>query len=109
MRNFLKILFFLFFLCNCLVAQNISFKSYSINDGISQSVVKCVLQDSEGFIWFGTQDGLNKFDGYTFEKFIHNPFDTNTISNNWIYSIVEDKNGFIWVSTRNGLNQYNLF
>lgn len=107
MKHFIKYLFLLIFLCKYLFAQNISFKNYTINDGISQSVVKCVLQDSDGYIWFGTQDGLNKFDGYTFEKFIHNPFDTNTISNNWIYSIVEDKNGYIWVGTRSGFNKYD--
>lgn len=88
-------------------AQNQIFKHYTINDGLSQSVINCIFQDSQGFIWVGTQDGVNRFDGKEFVRFINNPLDSNSISNNWIYDIIEDKNGSIWVATREGLNKYN--
>jgi len=87
--------------------QEVSFNHYSVKEGISQSEIKCIFQDSDGYIWFGTQNGLNKFDGYTFEKFFYIPADSNTISNNWIFGITEDNQGFIWVGTKGGLNRYD--
>ncbi len=80
---------------------------YTVNQGLSQSVVYTLFQDSRGFIWVGTQDGLNRFDGYSFVNYLHNPNDTNSISDSWIYSITEDKEGNIWIGTRRGLNKYN--
>ena len=77
---------------------------YSIPQGLSQSAVNCIMQDSQGFIWIGTQDGLNKFDGYEFTVYRHQPSDTNTISNGYIKAIVEDPDGNIWLGTRDGLN-----
>jgi ligand-binding sensor domain-containing protein/signal transduction histidine kinase len=87
-------------------SQQYNFTNYSINEGLSQSVVNCVFQDSKGFMWFGTQNGLNRFNGETFDIYIHNPLDTNSISNNWIYSITEDKEGNLWIGTKGGLNMY---
>jgi ligand-binding sensor domain-containing protein/serine phosphatase RsbU (regulator of sigma subunit) len=87
--------------------QDAVFKSYSITEGLSQSVINALYQDADGFLWVGTQDGVNRFDGQNFRKFIRNPLETNSISNNWIYSITGDKNGNIWVGTRFGLNCYN--
>ena len=80
---------------NFILAQNqeIKFEHYNITNGLSQSVVVCTYQDSKGYIWFGTQNGLNKFNGYTFEKFIHNPIGTNSIASNWVFDIDEDKYG----------------
>lgn len=93
--------------CLILNAQNYSFSKYSIEEGLSQSVVNCILQDSKGFIWIGTQHGLNKFNGYGFEIFTHNPADSNSISNNWIYSVAEDRQGNLIVLTKDGINFYN--
>lgn len=87
-------------------SQQFSFSHYSVDKGLSQSVIKCIYQAGNGFVWFGTQQGLNKFNGYTFEKFQSSPVDTNSISDNWIYSFTEDKEGNIWVGTRNGLNKF---
>ena len=92
------------FTCN---SQEVSFTGYSINDGLSQSVVNCIFQDSKGFIWIGTQNGLNRFNGYNFEIFTYNPGDTNSISNNWIYGIAEDKQGNLWIGTKGGLNKFH--
>jgi len=87
-------------------AQQYFFSGYSIADGLSQSVVTCILQDSKGYLWFGTQNGLNKFNGYTFEIFNYNPDDSTSISNNWIYSLDEDRDGNLWIGTKGGLNKY---
>jgi len=87
-------------------SQQYTFTTYSIEQGLSQSVVNCIFQDSQGFIWVGTQHGLNKFNGYSFESYTFNPLDTHSISNNWIYSIDEDASGNLWVVTKGGLNEF---
>ena len=79
---------------------------FTVNQGLSQSVIYSTFQDSRGFIWVGTQDGLNRFDGYTFKKFRHNPNDPNSISDSWVNTITEDRDSNIWVGTRRGLNKY---
>ena len=87
-------------------SQQYNFTNYSINNGLSQSVVNCLFQDSQGYIWIGTQNGLNRFNGESFDVYSYNPTDIGSISNNWIYAITEDANGNIWVGTKNGLNKY---
>jgi ligand-binding sensor domain-containing protein/signal transduction histidine kinase len=89
------------------MSQEVSFTHYGVQDGISQSQINCIFQDSEGFIWFGTQNGLNKFDGYTVERFFHNPGDSYSLSSSWIFGIAEDSLGYLWIATKAGLNQYN--
>ena len=101
------VLIFLLFLSLGISAQRFDFTHYSVSDGLSQSVVKCIFQDSEGYIWIGTQDGLNKFDGKTFTKYRKSPADTNSISGSWIYDISEDKQGYLWIATRKGLNRFD--
>lgn len=98
-------LFFLHMLT--VVSQPLSFTNISIEQGLSQSVVNCVFQDSRGFLWFGTQNGLNKYNGYNFEVYTYNPVDTNSLSNNWVYSIDEDRQGNLWIGTKGGLNQFD--
>ncbi len=99
---------FLLFIMSCLEGspQQYFFTGYSISDGLSQSVVNCIFQDSKGYLWFGTQNGLNKFNGYTFEVFTYNPGDSNSISNNWINGIDEDKEANLWIATKGGLVKY---
>lgn len=87
-------------------SQQYQFSNYTINDGLSQSVVYCIFQDSRGFIWVGTQNGLNRFDGENFEIYRFVPNDVNSISNNWVYAISEDMDGNLWIGTKGGLNQY---
>ncbi len=91
-------------------AQNskIKFLHYSIEQGLSQSMVNCIIQDSKSFMWFGTQEGLNRFDGYQFKVYRNNPQDPNSLSNNYIRTMIEDHNGIIWIGTvGGGLNSYN--
>lgn len=58
-------------------------------------------------MWFGTQNGLNKFDGYSFENYFNDPADSNSISNSWIFDIAEDSNGILWIATKGGLNRFD--
>ena len=87
--------------------QDIQFDHITTDDGLSNNCVMSILQDSRGFIWFGTSDGLNRWDGYSFKIFIHDPNDSNSISNNSIAILQEDASGFIWMGTGDGLNKYN--
>ncbi|WP_323026745.1 two-component regulator propeller domain-containing protein [Gelidibacter japonicus] len=86
--------------------QKLKFKHYSLTEGLSQSSVLCIFQDSKGFMWFGTRDGLNKFDGQNFTTYRHNSQDSTSISNSYIKSLIEDNQGNLWVGTMNGLNKY---
>jgi ligand-binding sensor domain-containing protein/two-component sensor histidine kinase len=90
------------------IQEEVTFKQIKIEDGLSQSTVLCILQDSKGFLWFGTANGLNRYDGYDFQVFTNDPLDSTTISDNGITSIHEDKKGFIWIGTTEGvLNKYD--
>jgi len=104
-RLFNTIIFSLIFLTFG-YSQQFNFTNYSINEGLSQSVVNCLFQDSKGYIWIGTQNGLNRFYGESFDVYSYNPVDSSSISNNWIYTIEEDAEGNIWVGTKGGLNIY---
>ncbi len=87
--------------------DNIRFGVISSQQGLSQSSVFCLSQDHHGFIWIGTRDGLNRYDGYNFVTYKTNPNDTNSLSNNEITVIHPDQHGDIWVGTRGGgLNKF---
>jgi ligand-binding sensor domain-containing protein/signal transduction histidine kinase len=79
-----------------------AFENISIEQGLSQSVVVSLYQDSRGFIWIGTQDGLNRYDGYELIVYKNKPTDTSSISSNYINGITEDKKGNLWIATRVG-------
>lgn len=81
---------------------DLRFAHYTDAHGLSQNTVLCALQDRRGFMWFGTQDGLNRFDGYTFRAFKHDPDHANSLSENWVWSIYEDRHGFLWLATFGG-------
>ncbi len=100
---------FLFLLGTALFAQEdgLNFARLSVENGLSNNNVSCVFQDSKGFVWVGTQDGLNRYDGYEFTHFKHNPQDTKSISSNVVLAIHEDKLGNLWVGTQNGLNRFD--
>src|SRR5436305_8961682 len=82
--------------------KQLEFDHFSTNQGLSQSNVLCILQDSKGFMWFGTREGLNKYDGYKFTVYKNDPKNKNSISGNFISSIIESRDGNIWVATRGG-------
>ncbi|MBN1349352.1 histidine kinase [candidate division KSB1 bacterium] len=89
--------------------QDIKFDCLTLEDGLSQTTVLSILQDRTGFLWFGTIDGLNRFDGYTFTIYSNNPADPHSLSDDWITSMYIDKRGTLWTGTlREGLNRYNF-
>jgi len=104
----IKIFSILFFLLASLElhasVDNIRFESIDSNSGLSQQTVMSIYQDSKGYMWFGTQEGLNKYDGINFTIYQPKYNDSSTISSGWINSISEDAKGNIWVGTRNGVN-----
>ncbi|MEH6309167.1 two-component regulator propeller domain-containing protein [Olivibacter sp. CPCC 100613] len=87
--------------------QNYWFRHYDIRDGLSYNYVNCSVQDQKGFLWFGTWDGLNRFDGHEFKIFRTDNEQENAIGNNFISSLYVDGNGTLWVGTHNGLWRYN--
>lgn len=89
-------------------AQSIHFNRLNTSNGLSNNNVYDILQDKYGFIWLATEDGLNRFDGYEFRIFRHDPADKNSLSGNSIQSIIEDSRGNIWIGTTDGwLNRYD--
>ena len=103
------LLFPIILFINPLLCQtsDLQFDHITAEDGLSNNNITCILQDNRGFMWFGTQDGLNRYDGYTFKIFKNDPADSTSLSNNIIRSIHEDSSGCIWVGTDEGLNRYN--
>jgi ligand-binding sensor domain-containing protein len=88
--------------------QPLHFDRIGREDGLSQNSVNCMLRDRDGFMWFGTQDGLNLYDGKQFRVFQSQPGDSQSISNNYIVSICEDPQGVLWVGTMTGgLNRFD--
>lgn len=86
---------------------NLRFKHISGEQGLSNSTIECIFQDDRGFIWFGTRDGLNRFDGNHMVVYRYNSSDSNSISDNYVRCISQDKSGAIWVGTSNGLNRFD--
>jgi two-component system sensor histidine kinase ChiS len=113
MAKVCRIIFLIFFSSVSLTAQNndIRFEHLSVNDGLSNNIIWSILQDSREFMWFGTEDGLNKYDGYTFTIYRHDPDDSLSISGNYIRSMYESHYGgnhVLWIGTKSGLNRLDL-
>lgn len=87
--------------------KNINFKRITVEDGLSQTSVEYLFQDSKGYMWIGTTDGLNRYNGNKFEVFRYSKDKPNSISGNYISAITEDDKGNIWVGTSRGLNKIN--
>ncbi len=103
-RNPCHIFFFvvLFFFSCFLHAKEKTLQAssyFSVQDGLSQTTVNCLFEDSEGYLWIGTRDGLNLYNGYNFEVFRVNPSLQNSISDNYIRAIEETDDGKIWIAT----------
>lgn len=87
--------------------NNLSFDFYSQEDGLSNNQIHCILQDKKGWMWFGTSQGINRFDGYNFTVFAHNPDDSTSLRGNLVRVIFEDSKERLWVGTEQG--GLNLF
>ena len=104
------------FLCLSITALSADFAGYSsvnyrfmhigIDEGLSQSAVQTILMDKNGFMWFGTTDGLNRYDGYNFKIYYSETTDSASLSSSWINCITEDKHGNLWIGTLSGLNLF---
>ena len=93
--------------CQWIYAEQFRFIHYEVENGLSSNTVRSITQDSQGFMWFGTENGLNRFDGYNFKIFKNIVGDSTSIGNNYIYSLLEDSDKTFWVGTDEGLYIYN--
>lgn len=100
----------IFFAADFCAAQKpgLYFEKITMEKGLSNNQVNCILQDTRGFMWIGTNDGLNRYDGNYFTVFRNRPGDSTSISGNMIMNMLEDKNGVLWIATADGgLSRYD--
>src|SRR5689334_2026673 len=88
-------------------APKLKFKHITNEQGLSNTTIETIFQDYRGFMWFGTRDGLNRYDGYQLVVYRYDAKDSSSISDNYIQYIYEDKKHNLWVGTTNGLNRFN--
>ena len=109
--NFYSVFFiclFLFFSGYSQTNENdYSFTTITTENGLSNNIIYDILQDKEGYMWFATNNGLNRYDGYTVKTFFHSDADTASIASNVVRCLIEDQEGGFWVGTKDGLNKYN--
>jgi ligand-binding sensor domain-containing protein/signal transduction histidine kinase len=102
------VLVLLFFIASKLAGQSsYYFRHLQVENGLSNNAVICCVQDQKGFLWFGTKDGLDRFDGYSFKIFRNNPDENNSIGSNFIHTLYVDPSGILWVGTEKGLYKYD--
>jgi len=107
-KSFIALLIIVLCTCNYTVGQDFTFHNYGLEDGLSQETIRSIVKDSNGFLWIGTQDGLNRFDGSSFKVYKNSKKDSLTISGNFINALIEDHNGNIWIGTNdNGISIYD--
>ncbi|HKL16704.1 MAG TPA: two-component regulator propeller domain-containing protein, partial [Balneolaceae bacterium] len=89
-------------------APSLRFENIGLRDGMAQASANTIMQDSKGFLWIATQGGLHRYDGHEFKIYSATPFDTTSLSDNWVWGMAESKNGDIWATTEaTGLNRLN--
>lgn len=108
MKNFITKILFLSLLCTSAHGQQILFRNYSVIDGLCSNTVWSISQDDKGFMWFGTKNGINRFDGYEFKSFQFHGDDTNSIGNNFIHAICKYDSKNYWIGTEDGVYNLNL-
>ena len=102
-------LLFLLFSCQFIWAQKYyPTEEFTINQGLSNNEITCLYEDNNGFLWIGTTDGLNRFDGYSFTKYSTELDNSSSIPNDHIYKIAEDKYNNLWCASEGGLFKLNL-
>ena len=106
-KEIILLLIFLFLVVANASAENYYFKRYDKENGLSQQTVFCAVQDSRGFLWFGTKVGLNRFDGTKFKNYVSDPEQPNSLPNNTVLALAEAPDGSLWLGTSDGLCTYN--
>ena len=86
------------------VFSQLKYEQLNTSNGLSQGYVYDMLQDKDGFMWFGTKDALNRYDGYSFKVYTYDSYNPNSLSNNNINRLFEDSKGRLWVTTDDGIN-----
>lgn len=108
MKNKLTLLLLLTFLVPVVSSnQDFRFSRLTPDDGLSHANVTCIAQDRKGFMWFGTFNGLNRYDGYRFNLYHYRRADSTSLSHNYVSALFEDRDGYLWVGTSDGLNRYD--
>ena len=106
-RIFICIIFTFFTTILFGLTRNVRFNNISIDDGLSNNRVQCIVQDDYGFLWFGTENGLNRYDGYTFKIYKFDQRDKYSLTHNNVNSLLEDSKNNLWIGTNQGLNLYD--
>ena len=88
-------------------ASTATFTHITIEQGLSDQRVQALAQDRAGFMWFGTNNGLNRYDGYNVVAYRNDPTNPHSLSGNFISDLYEDRSGTLWVGTRSGLNAFD--
>ncbi len=110
MLLFSLLLLAMFGMTNAADRASVRFEELSLEEGLSQTIVECITQDQRGFMWFGTEDGLNRYDGYTFTVLRHDPENPNSLVYNHILSLLVDRAGYIWIGTfDSGLDRFDPY
>jgi signal transduction histidine kinase/ligand-binding sensor domain-containing protein/CheY-like chemotaxis protein len=109
-RNKVGILLFIFLITlrTNVNSQELRFDHLDRPDGLPHSGVSAIVQDSRGFLWFGTKNGFARYDGYSFVVYQHDPFDENSLIHNQIQTMYIDKNDVLWLGTYNGLDRFDI-
>ncbi|NIM17973.1 MAG: histidine kinase, partial [Candidatus Aminicenantes bacterium] len=87
--------------------KRLRFEHLTTEDGLSQNTILCIFQDSKGFLWLGTESGLNRYDGYEIKTYEHESDNPGSLSSNTILAVCEDHSGTLWVGTNDGLNKFD--
>ena len=107
MKNLLVLVVVLFAVLLPADAQGYMFKHLEVRDGLSNNQVNAIYKDSEGYMWFATASGLNRYDGYGIKVYRNEPNDSTSLPDNFISSIQEDGEGYLWIRTGKGYARYN--
>lgn len=106
MKTYLLLLFFTLSFIETLLGQPYHFRHYKVEEGLSYNTVLSSLQDQEGFMWFGTKSGLNRFDGYNFKVFYKKANDSTSLGSDFV-PVLYESHGKLWIGTDNGIYSYN--
>jgi ligand-binding sensor domain-containing protein len=102
-RFFFPLLLLFSFFSISAAQDKLYFQTISKDQGLSHATILTIIQDNKGFLWFGTPNGLNRYDGYSFKVFRHHPSDSNSLPDNIVLSLKQDRKGLLWIGTRSGL------